>query len=68
MLDFAKNVGPTEIVVIALILMLLFGRKVLVGIARSAGETFKEMRKVKDSFGEVIEEAQKPAGEKKESN
>ncbi len=61
MLDFVRNIGPTELIVLALILMLLFGRKVLVGIARSAGETLKEIKKIKTGFTEVIEDAQKPA-------
>lgn len=60
MLDFTKNIGPTELIVIALILLLLFGRKVLVGLARSAGETLKEIKKVKSGFSEAIEEANKP--------
>ncbi len=60
MLDFVKNIGPTELIVIALILLLLFGRRVLVNIARSAGETLKEVKKVKSGFTDVIEEAQKP--------
>ncbi len=61
MLDFVRNIGPTELIVLALILMLLFGRKVLVGIARSAGETLKDIKKIKTVFTEVIEDAQKPA-------
>lgn len=67
MLDFVKNIGPTELIVIGLILMLLFGRKVLVGIARSAGESFKEIRKVKTNFTDAIEDAQKPDSSKKEN-
>lgn len=66
MLDFAKNIGPTELIVIALILMLLFGRKVLVGIAKSAGESFREIKKVKTNFTEVIEDVQ-TKDEKKEN-
>jgi|GEM_PF-3407126 len=60
MLDFTKNISPTEVIVIALILLLLFGRKVLVGLARSAGETMKEIKKVKTGLGEAIEEVNKP--------
>ena len=66
MLDFAKNIGPTELIVIALILLLLFGRKVLVGIAKSAGETLREIKKVKSGFSEVIEDVHKPSDGKKE--
>lgn len=66
MLDFIKNVGPTELIVVALILLLLFGRKVLVGIARSAGETLREVKKIKTGFTDVIEDAQKPLDHEKE--
>lgn len=60
MFEFVKNIGPTELIVLGLIVMLLFGRKVLVGIAHSAGETLKELKKIKSGFTEVIEDAQKP--------
>lgn len=60
MLDFTKNISPTELIIIALILLLLFGRKVLVNLARSAGESLRELKKVKTSFTEVIEDVQKP--------
>lgn len=69
MLDFTKNISPTELIIIALILLLLFGRKVLVGIARSAGETLKEVKKVKSGLSEAIEEVNKPVkGDKEVSN
>jgi TatA/E family protein of Tat protein translocase len=64
MLDFTKNISPTELIVIALILLLLFGRKVLVGLARSAGETLKEVKKVKSGLTDAIEEAHKPVKDK----
>lgn len=66
MLDFTKNISPTELIVIALILLLLFGRKVLVGIARSAGETMREVKKVKNGLSEAIEEVNKPVKGDKE--
>jgi TatA/E family protein of Tat protein translocase len=65
MLDFTKNISPTELIVIALILLLLFGRKVLVGLARSAGETLKEVKKVKSGLTDAIEEVHKPAKDEK---
>lgn len=68
MLNFAKNISPTEIIVIALILLLLFGRKVLVGLARSAGETMKEIKKVKKGLGDAIEEVHKPLSDKEGAN
>jgi len=40
------SIGPTELLVIALIIMLLFGGKILNNLGKSAGETIKELRKV----------------------
>ena len=66
MLDFVKNIGPTELIVIGLILLLLFGSRVVAGMARSAGETMKEIRKIKKGFSDVIEDANKPLTDEKE--
>lgn len=42
-------VGPTELIPIAIVLMLLFGAKKLPGLARSLGQSFVEFKRgVKD--------------------
>lgn len=56
MLDFLKNVSPTELTIIGLILVMLFGSRVVVGMAKSAGETMKELKKIKDTMGEAVTE------------
>ena len=48
MFEFLKNIGPTEIIVIAVILVLIFGAKVITGLARTGGQTVKEIKKIKD--------------------
>jgi len=56
MLTFLKNIGPTEIALIALIFIVLFGAKALISLARTSGQTFKEIKKIKKSFTEALEE------------
>jgi len=59
MLGFLNNIGPTEIVVVIAILMLFFGGRFVTGLARSSGETVKEIKKIKKSIVEPIEEIKK---------
>ena len=50
MFDFIKNIGPTELIIIALILIVIFGSKVMIGLAKTGGETVKEVKKIKKEF------------------
>lgn len=50
MFDFLKNISSTEIIIIVLILIVLFGGKALVSLGRTSGETVKELKKVKKEF------------------
>jgi len=54
MLNFVKNIGPTELIVLAAILILLFGGKAFTSLARTAGESFKEIKKIKKNITEAI--------------
>ena len=58
MLDFLKNIGPTEIIVIAVILLLIFGAKAITGVARTGGQTVKEIKKIKKEFTNAINDDQ----------
>ena len=60
MFDFIKNISPTEIVIIALILIVLFGGKLIVKLARTSGETAKEIKKVKKTFTEALKDDVQP--------
>lgn len=53
---FLKNIGPTEILIVALILIVIFGSKIVTKLARTGGETFKEIKKVKKTFTEALED------------
>lgn len=55
MLNFLKNISPVEWVVIALILIIVFGRKIVTGFGRAAGQTYKEMKNVKKSITDTVE-------------
>jgi TatA/E family protein of Tat protein translocase len=56
MFNFIKNISPTELIIIATILILIFGSKAVTKLGRTGGETFKEMKKIKRSFTEAIED------------
>lgn len=49
-----SNIGTTEIIVIAVVLMVLFGSKKLPEFARSLGESGKELKKASKEFKEAL--------------
>jgi Sec-independent protein translocase protein TatA len=59
MLNFIKNISPTELIILAAILILLFGGKAFISMARTAGESLKEMKKIKTSFTDAIDDDKK---------
>ena len=60
MLNFIKNISQTElIIIIVLILLFFFGSKVVRGLAKTGGETVKEIKKVKKTFTEAVEGEEK---------
>jgi len=54
MFDFIKNIGTTEYILIAVILILIFGAKMITKFGRSSGETFKEIKKIKNEFTKAV--------------
>lgn len=61
MFNFIKNIGPTELIIIAIILVILFGSKVVAKLGRTSGETFKEIKNIKKEFTEAIQDDQEPS-------
>ncbi len=55
MLDFIKNISPIEFAVIALILIVIFGRKAVTNLGRTGGETLREIKKITRNFTEAFE-------------
>ena len=66
MFNFLKNIGPVEFFVIAAILIILFGGRAITRLGRASGETFKEIKKVKKSFTEALDDDE--PGKKEASN
>jgi Sec-independent protein translocase protein TatA len=53
MLNFIKNISPVELTVIILILVLIFGSRIVTSLGRTSGETLKEIKKIKKTFNEA---------------
>ena len=64
MFDFIKNIGPTELIIVVIILIVLFGAKAMVGLGKTSGETVKEAKKIKREFTEYIESDDNEPGKK----
>ena len=56
MLAFLKNIGPVEIIVVVAILLLFFGSRVVKMLARSAGESTRELKNIKKSLNESMKD------------
>lgn len=56
MFNFLKNIGPIELGAIGLILVAIFGAKVVTSLGRTGGETFREIKKIKKTFTEAVED------------
>lgn len=50
------NIGGTELLVIAVVLLVLFGGKKLPELARGLGEASKELKKAKKEINEAMKE------------
>lgn len=54
-----KNIGTVEIIVIAVVLLILFGGKKLPELARGLGESGKELKKAQKEFREALKDDDK---------
>jgi sec-independent protein translocase protein TatA len=52
------NLGPTELVIILVILLLLFGAKKLPDLAGSMGKSIKEFKKATDESDDEVARAE----------
>lgn len=50
------NIGSTEILIIALAILLIFGNQKLKKVAKGLGETGRELKKAKKEFTSAIDE------------
>jgi Sec-independent protein translocase protein TatA len=56
MLDFVKNIGTTEIIVLVLILLVLFGARAVVSLGKASGETVRELKGIKKEFNKALQD------------
>ncbi len=56
MFSFLNNIGSTEIILLAIVLVVLFGSQFLMKMARSSGETVRELKRAKKEFTEAVME------------
>lgn len=61
MFDFIKNISSTELIIIILILVVLFGGKSIAKrVARTSGETAKEIKNIKKEFTKALDDDNEP--------
>jgi len=58
MFAFLKNIGPLEWTIIVVVLVILFGGKLMKKIAKTSGESFKEAKSIKKSFTDALEDSE----------
>jgi Sec-independent protein translocase protein TatA len=62
MLNFIRNIGPTELIIIGVILVIFFGTKRIAGLGKVGGETVKEVKKIKEELKGAVEDVKKEPG------
>lgn len=53
MLDFLKNIGPSELILLVLIVGAIFGSQKMHDLAERLGESARELKKVKNELNNV---------------
>lgn len=56
MFDIVKNIGSTELIIILLVLVILFGAGTISDMAKRGGETLKEVKKIKKDIIEATKD------------
>jgi TatA/E family protein of Tat protein translocase len=59
MFNFLNNIGPTEIIIGVLVIIIFIGSKKMTELAKTAGESTKELKKAKDAIYEDVDNAKK---------
>ena len=63
--NFIQNISPTEIAIIVLIFVVIFGRKFMMGLGKASGETLKEIKNISKNITNAVE-GNETENEKKE--
>jgi len=61
-MPFLPNLGTTEWVIIAILVIVFFGSKKLTELARGLGESGKELKKAKKEFHSAMDENKEDKG------
>ncbi len=56
MLDFLRNISPTEFAIIAAIIILIFGSRIAIKMGKTSGETLREMKNIKKNVSEALDD------------
>ena len=59
MFNFLNNISPKELIVLVVIIVVLiifFGKRAVVGMGKSSGETFREIKKIKKNFTDATKD------------
>ena len=62
-----NNIGPTELIVILIVLVILFGGNKLTELAKGAGEATREFKKATKDIEDTKAEVNKPITPEKET-
>lgn len=54
-----RNIGTVEIIIVAVVLLVLFGGKKLPELARGIGESGKELKKAQKEFQDALKDEDK---------
>ncbi|MEK7524801.1 MAG: twin-arginine translocase TatA/TatE family subunit [Patescibacteria group bacterium] len=55
MIDFIKNISPTELGIIILALIFFFGAKKITSLGKMGGETVREIKNIGKEFTKAVE-------------
>ena len=55
MIDFIKNISPTELGIIILALIFFFGSKKITSLGKMGGETVREIKNIGKEFTKAVE-------------
>lgn len=68
MSNFLGNLGPTELIIIGVILIVFFGSKKIAELGKTAGETTREFKKIKEEYGDAVTELKTEKDVEQEEN
>lgn len=65
MINFIKNISPTEVAIIVIVFIFFFGARKVTSLGKMSGEVVKEIKNIKKEFTEAVEDDGKSKNERK---